>query len=208
MNDQSKIWDAEYRNHPSKWKLERRKFPASFKGKKILEVGVGNGKNIPSILEQKPKQLTAIDISMEAVKTVKLRHTDKNLEIKTGDIISSGFEDESFDIVLCYYILNNLLVDQRIVAAREIHRILKKGGVLLIEDFAEGDLRSRLRPGELIEDNTFVKKNGLLCHFFNEGELKELFGLFSSMKIQKKSFRVVKKDPKSTRKILSAALVK
>ncbi len=202
MNQQI-IWNKEYKQHKNKWHKDTQTLPKILKNKTILELGIGNGKTIRSILKQNPKEITAIDFSEEAI--VRARKEFPSAKILKADILKMPFKDEQFDIIVCYYVLNNLSAKERKEAVSEIHRILKNKGKVLFEDFAVGDFREK--DGKIISQHTIQKKNGIICHFFTIKELKALFSCFSNVNLKEKtSFPIAHKKLK--RKIISGIMEK
>ena len=205
MGGQEPIWNKLYKERLS-WKKETRNLPNLLRGKAVLELGAGNGKTLRAIVKQNPKSITAIDFSEEAINKAKeLFEEDKILFLK-GDITSLKFKEE-FDVIVCYYILNNLLEKERKNAIEQIHNALKPGGIILLEDFAVGDFREKeyLRK---IEQNTIEKKNRIICHFLEKGELVSLFKNFKDMKISTKIFSPLRVDKTKKRKIIKALIKK
>ncbi|MDP3881933.1 MAG: class I SAM-dependent methyltransferase [Nanoarchaeota archaeon] len=207
MEDQRNIWNRLYKNEGGKWRKETLNLPPIFRDKKILELGVGNGKTLKAILRQKPKEIIAIDISKEAIKLSKDRFKRKNTFLMKKNVKKTGLKRNYFDIIVCYYILNNLLEKDRQKAVVEMARVLKRGGIILFEDFSEEDLREK-RGGKIVEKGTFLKENGIICHFFSKMELVELFSKFSNMKIDIKVSKPIKNKPDLIRKIISAEIKK
>lgn len=208
MKIQSNVWDKEYENNNDKWRKERISIPINLKNKRILEIGVGNGKNIPTILKQKPQSVTAIDISSNAIKICKDKFQNKNVEFVEADIKNSNLESNSFDVVLCYYVLNNMLKKDRIKAVKEMNRLLSNKGIIVFEDFSVGDVRQNSNYIKILEKNTLLRKNDLIEHFFTIKELKSLFYKFKIKSINKKEFQIIKGKPKLKRKIISAVFTK
>jgi len=201
---QNKLWDEEYSK--LEWRKETRTLPKLLQGKKVLEIGVGNGKTLITILRQKPKEVHAVDFSDKAIEIVKDKFLLDDVNFEKMDVCSLGFEDELFDAVVCYYVLDNLNEGERRDAVREIYRVLKYDGIVLFEDFSVGDFRFK-KGSNLIASNTIVKANGISCHFFENKEVKELFEDFSRVKLnvrETKPFRG--KD--YTRKIINAVIRK
>jgi hypothetical protein len=58
-------------------------------------------------------------------------------------------------------------------AAKEILRVLKPAGYLFVEGFGRGDIR--FGEGEEVEDSSFLRGNGIVTHYFQEGEIPALF---------------------------------
>ncbi len=179
MENQKEIWDKLYSQN-LKWNLDTKDLPKILKGRIVLELGVGNGKTLKSIISQKPKKVYALDFSLEALKIIKINYP--LVQIINSNIVNIPIEDNFFEVVVCYFTLNNLLKKDRKKAVNEINRVLKKGGILLFRDFAKGDFRQKLSQ-KSIEKNSIINKNGIICHFFNEEELKNLFYNFKSIKI-------------------------
>lgn len=195
--EQEHVWDELYSARLS-WKKESITLPHMLKNKHVLELGVGTGKTLVSILRQKPKQIYAVDFSEKAIEK-SVERFGNNVTFVKADAKHLPFENESFDIVVCYYVLNNSLKKDRELVANEIRRVLKKGGVCLFEDFSVNDLRNE-GPRHKTDKNTRVKKSGLICHFFEERELKELFSDFK-IKLDKESFYPIK-NVKAMREII------
>ncbi len=202
--NQSLIWDKIY--GISEWRKETRTLNKMLKDKKVLELGVGNGKTLIAIHRQHPKEIYAIDFSQKAIEICKEKFAHDDINFEKMDLKELKFEDESFDAVVCYYVLNNLNGDERRKAIKEMYRILKPDGIVLFEDFSVGDFRFK-KGSNMIAENTLIKVDGLMCHFFEDKEVKELFRDFSKVKIyvrETKPFRG--KD--YTRKLINAVIRK
>ena len=178
---QEEVWDEEYGK--MEWRKETRALPKMLEGKKVLELGVGNGKTLIAIHRQNPKEIHAIDFSQKAIDICKEKFQLDDIKFLKADVLNPPFEDNSFDAVVCYYVLNNLIESERKKAVGEIYRVLKKEGIVLFEDFAVGDFRFK-KGSNMIAENTLIKANGIICHFFQDKEIKELFKDFSKVKIQ------------------------
>jgi ubiquinone/menaquinone biosynthesis C-methylase UbiE len=196
MTNQANVWDSEYSNHATKWKKERTSLPIDLKDKIVLEVGIGNGKNIPAILKQHPTSVYAIDISEKAIG---ICSKYKELLLKQESITKTSFKDNQFDVILCYYVLDNLTKQERTEAIQEIYRILKPQGTLIVENFLVGDYRQASKQTKKIEDNTLLRKNNIVQHFFTIPELKAILKEFK-IKIKTHSFAPIKKRPSLKRK--------
>ncbi len=207
MKKQKEIWDKEYTLNENKWKKFTKNLPEIFTGKVVLEIGVGNGKTLASIVRQKPKKVTAIDFSAKAISLCKSNFSKDKIDFKEMDVLDLDFEDESFDIIVCHYVLNNLLSDDRTMAVSEMLRCLKKKGKLVFEDFHQGDLRQKLGE-EHMEYNTIMKNNSLICHFFDKKEVLNLFSGMKSKKINVLISNPIRGEKKIARKIISAVFEK
>jgi len=101
-------------------------FP-DWREKEILDVGCGTG----AILKQlgNPEKNVGIDLAPEAISFCRQRGLDN---VRQGDIGALPFADASFDAVICSSVLYHQWVSDIPGAAREMHRILRPGGLLLI----------------------------------------------------------------------------
>ena len=106
--------------------------------KEILDVGCGTG----AILKQlgNPEKNVGIDVAPEALSFCRQRGLSN---IRQGDICALPFTDASFDAVICSSVLYHQWVGDIPGAVREMHRVLRPGGVLLINVPAFPFLHSR-----------------------------------------------------------------
>ena len=112
-----------------KW---RKTLWAGVKGPKVLEVGVGTGKNI----EFYPPELdiTAIDLTPGMMEFSKKKADELNVsvDLKLGDAETLEFPDESFGSVAATFVFCS--VPDPVKGLNEIRRVLKQGGKMhLIE---------------------------------------------------------------------------
>lgn len=98
---------------------------------KVLEVGVGTGKNIKHYPEN--TDLTAIDFSKGMIsKAIKKYGNKKNISFRQSDIQRTDFEDNTFDTVLASYVFCS--VPDPVRGLEEVRRICKEGGrIVLLE---------------------------------------------------------------------------
>ncbi|MFW9854018.1 MAG: class I SAM-dependent methyltransferase [Candidatus Thorarchaeota archaeon] len=98
---------------------------------KILEVGVGTGKNIQYY--QSHTQVIGVDISPNMLKKAKQKissfHGNK-IELKLMDAEELSFKDETFNIVLCTFVLCS--VPNPANAIQEMLRVLRSRGRLIL----------------------------------------------------------------------------
>lgn len=102
------------------------------KSKRVLDAGCGRGFYV-RLLSMLPsvKKVEGIDINDEYVeKAKKLVENTKKASVKKGSIYELPFKDKTFDAVVCSEILEHL--DDEETALKEIHRVLKPGGIFLV----------------------------------------------------------------------------
>lgn len=196
MDNQEAIWNKLYKERLV-WKKETLSLPQVMKGKVVLELGVGTGKTLQSILRQNPKSVTAVDFSQEAINIAQKSIKSDKIKFIKSNILNIPFKEDKFDVIVCYYILNNLIGSEMIKAVEQMKKALVPKGIILFEDFSSGDFR---------EKESKKRKDGLICHFFSESEVKDLFKDFKEVKISKKILHPIRTSPKLERIILSAVI--
>lgn len=159
---------------------------ASFKGKKLLEVGCGAGIDLVHFARG-GATVTGIDLSTTALDLAR-----KNVEQNklTADLIQMDgecmqFEDNAFDVVYAHGVLQYTSDTQKMVA--EIHRVLKPGGQAIMMVYNRISWLSLMRQVTRVplehEDAPVLRK-------FSIGELKQLLKPFNSYQIVPERFPV------------------
>ena len=145
ITDSSNLSDGYTRNRIRHHVLEELKTEVGVRWKKIfqeyikkehanvLDDGTGAG-FFPVILSSLGHCVTAIDYSDEMVEQAKKRFADHGLTVKVQQMDAQHlqFADESFDAIVSRNVLWNL--DDPAEAYREMYRVLKPGGTILVED--------------------------------------------------------------------------
>ena len=106
----------------------------------ILEVGIGTGLNLP--LYPATCRLTGIDLSQEMLdKAVERVQTlaMPNVILKVMDATSMSFGDNEFDKVVATYTIS--AVPDPVAVLREMRRVVKPGGILVILNHFRSDRR-------------------------------------------------------------------
>lgn len=141
-------------------------------GMVVLDAGCGDGRTT-EILSKKC-DVVGCDFSKEALISLRsqrdIEHSANLVECNIGSL---PFDRERFDAVACVHALSHMIEADRLKAAGEIVRVLKPGGYVFIEGFGKGDIR--FGDGEEVEDSSFLRGNGILTHYFQEGEIPALF---------------------------------
>ncbi|MFO8234663.1 MAG: methyltransferase domain-containing protein [Bacteroidales bacterium] len=109
----------------SKWRAELLKEARG----KILEVGIGTGKNIPYYPED--LELTGIDFSEKMIEIAGKKAKDKhNVQLRVMNVENMEFEDNSFDTVVtsCVY----CSVPDPVQGLKEMKRVCKPNGKILM----------------------------------------------------------------------------
>ena len=88
----------------------------------VLDIGTGSG-HISQDISRKSKSLISVDLYDERV--VKSGYSFKNVDNE-----NLPFEDNKFDVVISNHVIEH--VPNQILHINEIHRVLKKGGILYL----------------------------------------------------------------------------
>lgn len=123
-------------------------------GESILEIGVGTGKNFN--FYPAGKNITAIDFSekMLARALEKSRRNAVRVNLSLMDVQNLAFAADSFDCVVCTFVFCS--VPDPTLGLREIHRILKPGGqIIMLEHVLSSN---RILAAVMQSLNPLVKK--------------------------------------------------
>ena len=160
------------------------------------DIGCGNGKNI---LYRTDLKFVGYDICDEFIDICKKR----NLDVRKGNILNLPIDDNYFDNIISIAVIHHLSnIDDRVKAIRELYRITKKGGRIMIYVWAfeqpEDSKRQFTNQDEMV---SYKKTNGDIYyryyHLYKEGELEKEINLalnfelnfeFNNYKIIKKSY--------------------
>ena len=103
---------------------------ASRESGRALEVGPGSGLYIP-VLAECCAQVTVTDVEQEYLKHVRpAAQACGNVAVVRDDITRSSLPSNAFDLILCTEVIEHLRDSQQ--ALREIHRLLRPGGLLIL----------------------------------------------------------------------------
>lgn len=91
------------------------KLLAPLKGKKILDMGCGEGVFVKELKKQ-GHDIQGLDFNYESEL------------VKKGSILAAPYNDKSFDIILCLDVIEHLNPADQPVAFKEIYRLLKDDG--------------------------------------------------------------------------------
>ncbi len=95
--------------------------------KEILDVGCGTG----AVLKQlgNPEKNVGIDLEPEAISFCRQRGLNN---VRQGNVCALPCPDDSFDAVICSSVLYHQWVGDVAGAVREMYRVLRPGGLLLV----------------------------------------------------------------------------
>jgi len=151
---------------------------------KVLDVGCGNGRSIFDLLPI-TKEVIGIDHDKKAVFDAKNNFSNYPLVgIIKADATMIPFSNEEFDFVICMGTFTNL-AEKKLLVLKEIRRVLKKSGKIIISTFSEDALEERMKIYKAlgskikeIKETTVIFDESLgdnISEQFSEQQLRNIF---------------------------------
>jgi ubiquinone/menaquinone biosynthesis C-methylase UbiE len=199
-------WDEAYEKQGRLWGGAPPRLPDLPEHSRILELGCGSGKLLRA-LAGRPYGIVALDFSKHACRLARNAAAgSENVDVIAADVRSIPARDTSFDAVLACHVAGHVLQEDRELLAGECARVLRPGGRLSFTGFSTADFRAG--EGTEVEKNTYLRKNGILTHFFSEQEVQNLFRPFTLRKITTRSWSLKVRGKEHPRAEIIAEFVK
>ncbi len=123
---------------------------------KVLETGCGSCANLWMVAHE-GYDAYGLDLSDESLKLGKMRldYWNSKAELVCASMTDIPFEDGSMDVVIDIFSSNCLTLVDYELFLKEVHRVLKKGGLLFIyTPTSESDAFKNHAPAKLLDKNT------------------------------------------------------
>lgn len=144
------------------------------RGKKILEVGCGDGYG-SAYLAKTALEVIGIDYEKEVILRAQKKYSAKNLSFLYGDAAGLEFNDNTFDIVCSFQVIEHIPEDKLLRYLSEIKRVLKNEGTFYL---------STLNLEYAMKSPPTYQKNPAHCKEFRFDELKGLLSkIFQGVEI-------------------------
>jgi len=170
---------------PSKPAINALKIFKNNKANKIVELGAGLGRD--SIYFAKNSiHVEALDYSQSGIKNINLKIKQNNLSklvnTKIFDVRKTlPFKNNSIEGVYSHMLYCMALTTADLeILNKEIHRILKPGGINIytVRHTNDGDYRKGIHRGEDMYEN-----DGFIVHFFSKNKINSLLNGFRNLEI-------------------------
>ena len=190
LDQQSQHWENSFSNKPGMFGHEPSiaavKSLKFLKNKNIVELGAGLGRDT-IFFAQNSIYVEALDYSQEAIKAINIKSKKLDLKefIKTKvfDVrkklpFNNDTIDACFSHMLYCMALSNLDLEN---LNKEIHRILKPGGINIytVRHTDDGDYKNGIHIGEDLYEN-----DGFIVHFFSKDKINRLSKNFEILNIE------------------------
>ncbi len=167
-------WELHYRTGAAQWRGSPYTLPKTPSGSRVLDVGCGTGSTLIKVAEA-GHDVVGLDISPTALNITRGRLISRGLhaELHVMDLTGPIPDIGRFDLICIHYVLGAMEYEGRKNASENLMHLMRPSGLLSFEDLSAGDVREG--KGTMVEERTFRKGNGIIQHFFNPDELKDLF---------------------------------
>lgn len=165
------VWDRFYRRHEAPWRGERAvsELIGRLGAGPVLELGCGNGKLLKPLAAAGVK-VVGLDVSWHI-----LSRLPPHIPATLADASALPFQGASFTAVLDVHCTGHLRSAGRAEAAREMVRVLKPEGLLVVERMTPNDLRASQGKPVDGEPGMRVVEDGRETHFAHAEELVAAF---------------------------------
>ncbi|CDH58186.1 trna methyltransferase [Lichtheimia corymbifera JMRC:FSU:9682] len=151
----------------------------------IFEIGCGAGNTLFPLLQQSQNPdlfVYAADFSSTAVQVVKSNplYDTSRANAFVWDLASptipEAIEPGSLDIVVLIFVLSALSPEQWEQAIKNIHTMLRPGGLVVFRDYGRYDLAQlRFKERRMLRENFYIRGDGTRVYFFTPDEIAEMF---------------------------------
>lgn len=139
---------------------------------RILDIGCGNGANIPFLVSCSAN-VSACDYSEQAI--VQVMRTFPAVDPAVTDLRDPlPYEGRSFDIIIADLSLHYFTSDETDAIVAELHRVMNPGGMLLVRVNSTGEFYSEDGCEQEIEPNLYLSQ-GNMKRYFDEPMIVRFF---------------------------------
>lgn len=189
-----KVWSKEYDDYPNPliW-LEEQVVPlliGNVRGKEVLDIGCGTGRYSIE-LANKGAKVTAVDFCKPMLKIAKRKAGKLDIRFVYSDLKKIPLR-QKFDIVICNLVLSH--VEDLGNALKEVSRLVKRGGFVIISDCRTNFLKRKKKRFKLYKRFTTDNYRHTFADYFSAFKMNKLLVEdFREIKFGKKA---MKKFPK------------
>lgn len=201
-----RAWEKDYRSRSRLWGGSAKAMPILHlpANARVLELGCGSGKTLTAL--DPSWWVVALDISAGALELCRPLAAGRRVNLLRAHACNLPFQSQSFSAVFAFHLLGHLLEDERQKSAREITRVLTKGGMLFLREFGRADFRAG--KGAEVEPWTFQRAQGTVTRYFTEAEVAGLFPDLKNVSLSTHGWKMRVRGQDLCRSEVQAAFVK
>ncbi|OVA04465.1 Methyltransferase type 12 [Macleaya cordata] len=189
--DAKKYWDVFYKRHQDRFFKDRHyldkewgRYFHVFFVVHYLQVGCGAGNTIFPLVATYPDIFVhACDFSPRAVDLVKSHKDFTSDRVNafvcdlTVDDLCKQISPSSVDLITMIFVLSAVAPEKMTLVLQNIRKVLKPNGLVLLRDYAVGDLAQErfTCKDQKISENFYVRGDGTRAFYFSEEFLTSLF---------------------------------
>ena len=191
--EQKKYWDSVSEKKEFTTPFQAEAF-SKFVGKDdlVVDIGCGYGRTLNELHQQGYAHLVGFDFSSEMIKRGQRQFPKLDLRVKEDEKIN--LPDNSADAVILFAVLTCIIKnDEQKQLISEIHRVLKPGGVIYVNDFLLNTDERNVTRYEKYRDElgvygAFELPEGAQVRHHSEGWIKELLHDFDQKEFEHLTF--------------------
>lgn len=139
---------------------------------KILDAGCGDGINLYGLSQiarrlAVPADLYGVDYN--PLRVERAAQIESVCTLQQASLMALPFADGTFEVILCNHVLEHVPEDER--ALRELHRVLKEGGLLILGVPNEGCMIAQLRNHVI---QPVIARTTDHVHFYTGSTLRDM----------------------------------
>jgi len=198
-------WDTRYRVRGRQWGNAPVEFAEISSFGVVLELGVGDGKNIRA-RHMSGSYTIGLDFSLEALRLCRFDPTLCDCDFIAADGCILPIRDNSVNLVFAHHILGHIPACNLSSLIHEVHRVLALEGRFFVTVFAKGDMRDG--SGYEVEPSAYVRGDGIMTRYFQIDEMKRLFNKFFISDIRQEEWQMKIRGRNYPRMIITTELIK
>lgn len=195
-------YDKKFRDNfpifPAKLDFELRRYLKLIQGKKVLDLGIGQGRNsIP--LADLGFNVTGVDYSIKCLDIC--RNNCPKLNLIRSDVRTFEIEKDKYDLILSSYVLHFLHKDDSYKIMQSMKENVNSNGLIYLQVFSTEDPKfnknTLSQDFELLDNNIFHNLvNDTYISFFTKEEILEIFRDLKTIYISEEySLELTRQEP-------------
>ncbi|PWR73801.1 class I SAM-dependent methyltransferase [Methanospirillum lacunae] len=205
LDKQQRAWDKRYCEKGRQWGNAPVEFIQPRPCGTVLELGVGDGKNL-RVRDSNNCFCIGLDFSSAALQICRTDPELSDVHLLLGDVCRIPVKNALVNLVYAHHILGHLSSPLQPLLMDEIFRVLRPGGTLALTVFASGDMRDG--QGLEVEHAMYLRGDGIITRYFTPDEIKCLGKQFIILAVNREEWYLSIRGKKLLRAVLTALLKK